>query len=130
MDSMRSMQELTIAFDQALVIAGYSESRLTNFRTVIKRLLLFGTEQGIECYSSSVGKQFLEKYYPAEFDGRLVHDLPCTTQYAWRTIALLDDFNIHGAFFRARRLKGNLQLTPEFQDLSDKFGDYSSIEGT
>lgn len=130
MGSTRSMQELTNDFNQALVIAGYSESRLTNFRTIIKRLLLFGAEQGIECYSSSVGKKFLEKYYPVEFDGRLVHDLPCTTQYAWRTIALLDDFNTHGAFFRARRLRGNLQLTPEFQDLSGKFGDYSRSKGT
>jgi site-specific recombinase XerD len=127
---MRSIQELTIVFDQALVKAGYSESRLTNFRTVIKRLLLFGAEQGIEYYSSSIGKQFLEKYYPVEFDGHPVHELPYTVQYAWRTIALLNDFNTHGSFIRARRLKGNLQLTPEFQDLSDKFGDDCRSKGT
>ncbi len=130
MDSIRSMQELTIAFDQALVAAGYSESRLSNFRTIIKRLLVFGAEQGIECYSSGIGKQFLEKYYPVKFDGRFVHELPCTTQYAWRTITLLDDFNTHGAFFRARRLTGNLQLTPEFQSLSDKFSDECRSRGT
>ena len=59
MDGKKSIQELTVAFDQALVAAGYSESRLTNFRTVIKRLLIFGAAQGIECYSSSVGKKFL-----------------------------------------------------------------------
>ena len=110
MDGKKSIQELTVAFDRALVAAGYSESRLTNFRTVIKRLLIFGAAQGIECYSSSVGKKFLEKCYPVEFDGRLVHELPCTTQYAWRTITLLNDFNTHGAFFRARRLRGNLHL--------------------
>lgn len=108
----------------------YSESRLTNFRTVIKRLLIFGAAQGIECYSSSVGKKFLEKCYPVEFDGRLVHELPCTTQYAWRTITLLNDFNTHGAFFRARRLRGNLQLTTEFQNLSDEFGDDCRGKGT
>ena len=130
MDSTKSMQELTVAFDQALVVAGYSESRLSNFRTVTKRLLKFGADAGIECYSSNVGKQFLEKYYPVEFDGRLVHELPCTTQYAWRTIALLNDFNTHGSFFRARRLTGNLQLTSEFQDLSDKFGDDCRSKGT
>ena len=96
MDGKKSIQELTVAFDRALVAAGYSESRLTNFRTVIKRLLIFGAAQGIECYSSSVGKKFLEKCYPVEFDGRLVHELPCTTQYAWRTITLLNDFNTHG----------------------------------
>ena len=61
MDGKKSIQELTVAFDRALVAAGYSESRLTNFRTVIKRLLIFGAAQGIECYSSSVGKKFLEK---------------------------------------------------------------------
>ena len=60
--------------------------------------------------------------YLVEFDGRLVHELPCTTQYAWRTITLLDDFITHGAFLRARRLSGKLHLTPEFQDLNDKFG--------
>ena len=63
MDGKKSIQELTVAFDRALVAAGYSESRLTNFRTVIKRLLIFGAAQGIECYSSSVGKKFLEKCY-------------------------------------------------------------------
>lgn len=130
MDNTKSMQELTAAFDQALVAAGYSESRLSNFRTVTKRLLTFGADLGIECYSSYVGKQFLEKHYPVEFDGRLVHELPCTTQYAWRTIALLNDFHTHGSFFRARRLKGNLQLTPEFQYLSDKFGDDCRSKGT
>lgn len=130
MDNTKSMQELTAAFDQALVAAGYSESRLSNFRTVTKRLLTFGADLGIECYSSYVGKQFLEKHYPVEFDGRLVHELPCTTQYAWRTIALLNGFHTHGSFFRARRLKGNLQLTPEFQYLSDKFGDDCRSKGT
>ena len=130
MDGKKSIQELTVAFDRALVAAGYSESRLTNFRTVIKRLLIFGAAQGIECYSSSVGKKFLEKCYPVEFDGRLVHELPCTTQYAWRTITLLNDFNTHGAFFRARRLRGNLQLTTEFQNLSDEFGDDCRGKGT
>ena len=130
MDNTKSMQELTAAFDQALVAAGYSESRLSNFRTVTKRLLTFGADLGIECYSSYVGKQFLEKHYPVEFDGRLVHELPCTTQYAWRTIALLNDFHTHGSFFRARRLKGSLQLTPEFQYLSDKFGDDCRSKGT
>ena len=130
MDNTKSMQELTAAFDQALVAAGYSESRLSNFRKVTKRLLTFGADLGIECYSSYVGKQFLEKHYPVEFDGRLVHELPCTTQYAWRTIALLNDFHTHGSFFRARRLKGNLQLTPEFQYLSDKFGDDCRSKGT
>lgn len=50
MDGKKSIQELTVAFDRALVAAGYSESRLTNFRTVIKRLLIFGAAQGIECY--------------------------------------------------------------------------------
>ena len=117
-------------FPKELTTAAYSESRLTNFRTVIKRLLIFGAAQGIECYSSSVGKKFLEKCYPVEFDGRLVHELPCTTQYAWRTITLLNDFNTHGAFFRARRLRGNLQLTTEFQNLSDEFGDDCRGKGT
>lgn len=130
MDGKKSIQELTVAFERALVAAGYSESRLANFRTVIKRLLIFGAAQGIECYSSSVGKKFLEKCYPVEFDGRLVHELPCTTQYAWRTITLLNDFNTHGAFFRARRLRGNLQLTTEFQNLSDEFGDDCRGKGT
>lgn len=130
MDGKKSIQELTVAFDRALAAAGYSESRLTNFRTVIKRLLIFGAAQGIECYSSSVGKKFLEKCYPVEFDGRLVHELPCTTQYAWRTITLLNDFNTHGAFFRARRLRGNLQLTTEFQNLSNEFGDDCRGKGT
>lgn len=77
-----------------------------------------------------MGKKFLEKCYPVEFDGRLVHELPCTTQYAWRTITLLNDFNTHGAFFRARRLRGNLQLTTEFQNLSDEFGDDCRGKGT
>lgn len=59
MDNTKSMQELTAAFDQALVAAGYSESRLSNFRTVTKRLLTFGADLGIECYSSylTVGKE-------------------------------------------------------------------------
>ena len=130
MDGKKSIQELTVAFDRALVAAGYSESRLTNFRTVIKRLLIFVAAQGIECYSSSVGKKVLEKCYPVEFDGRLVHELPCTTQYAWRSITLLNDFNTHGAFFRARRLRGNLQLTTEFQNLSNEFGDDCRGKGT
>lgn len=46
MDNTKSMQELTAAFDQALVAAGYSESRLSNFRTVTKRLLTFGADPG------------------------------------------------------------------------------------
>lgn len=129
MNQTKTIQELTTAFDQALVAAGYSESRLSNFRTVIKRLRIFGAEKSIKCYSSNIGKHFLEEYYPIDFDGRLVHDLPCTTQYAWRTIALLNDFNTHGAFFRARRLKGNLQYTPEFQALSEEFGDYCRRKG-
>lgn len=67
--------------------------------------------------------------YLVEFDGRLVHELPCTTQCAWRTITLLDDFNTHAAFLRARRLSGKLHLTPEFQDLNDKFGNECRSNG-
>ncbi|MBO6266632.1 MAG: hypothetical protein J6M06_00205, partial [Synergistaceae bacterium] len=59
MDRGKPMQELTAAFDRALVAAGYSESRLSNFRTIIKRLLRFGADMEIECYNSNVGKQFL-----------------------------------------------------------------------
>ena len=129
MDRGKPMQELTAAFDRALVAAGYSESRLSNFRTIIKRLLRFGADMEIECYNSNVGKQFLDQFYPIEFDGRLVHALPCTTQYAWRTIALLNDFNTNGAFLRARRLRGNLLFKPEYQDLSDEFGNFCRTNG-
>ena len=56
MDGKKSIQELTVAFDWALVEAGYSESRLTNFRTVIKQLLIFGAAQGIECYEAAFSR--------------------------------------------------------------------------
>ena len=82
MDGKKSIQELTVALDRALVAAGYSESRLTNFRTVIKRLLIFGAAQGIECYSSSVGKKFLEKCYPVEFDVAMHHTVRMENNYA------------------------------------------------
>ena len=60
MDGKKSIQELTVAFDRALVAAGYSESRLTNFRTVIKRLLIFGAAQELNAILPVWGRSSLK----------------------------------------------------------------------
>lgn len=121
MKGKQLFKELAIAFDRAMVQAGYSKSSLQNFRVVVTHLATYISDNGIDSYSSVVGNTFLQEYYPVVYDGRLIHELPYETQYALRTIALLNDFSVHGSFLRARRLKGSLQLTPEFQDMSDCF---------
>ena len=129
MKDSKSFGELLIAFDQAMIAAGYTEGSLRNFRSTIRELSLYAEKEGINTYSITVGAAFLQKNYPVECDGRLVHELPCSTQYAMRAIALLNDYYVHGAFLRARRLKGRLQLTPEYERLDAQFGEESRING-
>ncbi len=130
MEDSRPIKELAGAFYKALVEAGYSKSRLENFRTVIKRLVLYMNEKNITFYSASVGGAFLQKYYPVECDELPVHKLSGTIQYANRTIALLNDFQVHGAFLRADRVSRNPHMTPEFQRLSEQFGEDCRKHGT
>ncbi len=61
MEDSRPIKELAGAFYKALVEAGYSKSRLENFRSVIKQLVLYMNEKNITSYSASVGGSISSK---------------------------------------------------------------------
>lgn len=117
-----SYESLLSAFDKALVSTGYCASALYKFRVVEEQLKSYMVEKGISDYSSQIGYAFLQERYPVECDGRMIHELPYNTQSAMRAIALLNDYSLHSAFCSPKYLRGRLPLTPEFQSLSEQFG--------
>lgn len=129
MGNQKSVAELMRAFDEALINAGYCKSRLCNFRTISKRLEQFCDENGVAMYSTEVGDAFLQARYPVEYDGRSVRDLPYVTQYAMRTVRLLNDFYLHGVFTRAQKIRGYLQLSSENEEISKAFESYCRTAG-
>lgn len=124
-----NLKELLKAFDNELVRVQYSKSRLCNFRTIIKRLAQYSNSIGVDEYNINLGQKFLNCKYPIEYGGKPIRDLPCVTQYAVRTVSMLNDFYLHKAFTKEGRNRRTQAISKEAEEFLLQFEQYNRGNG-
>jgi site-specific recombinase XerD len=129
MERVINVHELLKLFDTELVRVQYSKSRLCNFRTISKRLAHYADNIGAKDYSLQIGQEFLNSNYPAEYGEKPMNSLPCVTQYAIRTITMLNDFYLHRIFTREGRVQRKQAISKEAEELLLDFDKYNRDHG-